>query len=257
MERVKAAHQQRTEGIVWLLCSLMIVLTTRSSLACTYSYDPKEVTRDFSVEITDHGRGIANLHVQVGGAGFPGEKTKHALMAITDDHGVAWFRGVRPGAYIVLIKNIQLSPPEDIFVKRMPSESALQKVVVQLRDNNLLTVRSISGSIHGQMRTADPVNYDALVDFGAGVKLTLIRARSEEIVESLVANDSGGFSFSALPGGLYFLHVEAPAEPTIHRHALSEYVPITIDPLAKTPNLDLYMSPGICVAFAYRNGDET
>ena len=240
-----------------LLCSLIVLLTTRPSSACTYSYDPKYVTRDFTVEIMDHGRGIANLHVQLEELGVSANKPKNALTAVTDDYGVASFKGVRPGAYTISIRNIQISPPEDIIVKETPSDGALQKVAIQLPDNDILRVRSISGSIHGQMRTNDPVNYLVLVDFGAGVKLTLILARSEEIVESHVANDSGGFSFSALPESLYFLHLEAPAEPAAHRRALSEYIPIAIDPSAKVPNLDLYMSPGICVDFAYRNGDES
>jgi hypothetical protein len=238
-----------------LLCFLLVILTTQSSSACTYLYDPKEVTRDFSVEITDHGRGIANLHLQLEET-VSANKSKHALMAITDDHGVAWFRDVRPDAYTISIKNIALSPPEDIIVRGTPTEGAVQKIAIQLPDSDVLAVRSISGSIHGQMRTNDPVNYLELVDFGAGVKLTLILARSEKVVESHVADESGGFSFSALPEGLYFLHVEAPAEPAAHRRDLSEYIPITVDPSAKMCNLNLRMSPGICVAFAYRNGDE-
>jgi hypothetical protein len=119
-------------------------------------------------------------------------------------------------------------------------------------------VRSISGSIHGQVMADNLANStDSLpIDFTLGVKLTLIRARSEKIVESHVASESGSFSFSALPDGLYFLHVQAPADTATHRRGIEGYIPIAIDPSAKVPNLNLYTSPGICASFAYRNGDE-
>ena len=252
---MRGAHQQRRQIVILLLCSTFVVLTAQSLSACTYLYDPKEVTRTFSVEITDHRRGISDLHVQIEEAGVSGNKSKHTLISVTDDHGLAQFRDMRPGAYTISIKNVALQP-EDIIVKGMPSERALRKIAILLPDDEVLAVRSVSGSIHGQMQAADPVNYEALVEFGTGVKLTLIRAVSEKIIESHAAGDSGGFTFSPLPEGLYFLHVEVSAEPTMHRRAVSEYIPIKIDPSAKAPNLDLRMSPGTCVAFAYRNGDE-
>jgi hypothetical protein len=240
------------------VCFLGLVLTTSSSLACTYSYDPKEVNRDFSVEITDHGRGIADLHVEVHESGVSTENSKIALDATTDDHGVASFKFARPGAYRISIKNIELSPEEEIILKGAPSTAALQKIVIQLRDSTVLSVQSVSGSIHGEVRASNPADYEVLplADFAAEVKLTLIRARSEKIIESHMASESGAFSFSALPEGLYFLHVEAPSDVSTRRPALNGYIPIAIDPLAKTPNLNLYTLPASCVSFAYRNGDE-
>jgi hypothetical protein len=238
-----------------MVCFLVVVLSTSSSSACTYSYDPKEVNRDFSIEITDHGRGIADLHLEVYESGSSSGNSKLALEAITDDHGVASFKLARPGAYRISIKNIELSPDEEIILKRTPSTATVQKIVIH---NGVLSVRSVSGSIHGQVRTDNLASYEVppLIDFAPGVKLTLIRARSEEIIESHVANESGSFSFSALPDGLYFLHVEAPADAATHRRALDGYIPIAIDPSAKVPNLNLYVFPGICISLAYRNGDE-
>ncbi len=146
----------------------------------------------------------------------------------------------------------------EIILKRTSSKGALAKIVIQLPDNEILSVRSISGSIHGQVMADSLANStDPLpIDFAVGVKLTLIRARSEKIVESHLASESGAFSFSALPDGLYFLHVKAPADAATHRRALDGYIPIAIDPSAKVANLNLYASPGICASLAYRNGDE-
>ena len=254
---MKSLYRMLEARPVWGVCLLIVTSIVPSSSACTYEYNPKEVDPDFVVGITDHGKGVANLHVEVEESRFSTEKSTLALEAITDEHGMASFHVPHPGAFTISIKNIELAPPEDIIVKGTTSKGALPNIAIQLPENDILIVRSISGSIHGQVRTADPVNYEALVDFGPRVKLTLISARSEEIVESHMANDSGGFSFSALPQGLYFLHLEAQPEPAAHRRALSEYIPIAIDPLAKMPNLDLYMSPGTCVDFSYRNGDAT
>jgi hypothetical protein len=258
VERVKIAHRKRVTWAASVVCFLVVVLATSSSSACTYSYDPKEVNRKFSVEITDHGRGIADLHLEVYESMSLSGNSKPALEAITDGHGVASFKLARPGAYRISIKNIELSPDEEIVLKRTPSTGALKKIAIQLPDNHVLSVRSISGSIHGQVMADNLANStDPLpIDFALGVKLTLIRARSEEIVESHLASESGSFSFSALPDGLYFLHLEAPAHAATHRRALDGYIPITIDPSAKVPNLNLYTFPGICTSLAYRNRDE-
>jgi hypothetical protein len=241
-----------------VVCFLVVVLSVSSSSACTYSYDPKEVNREFSVEITDHGRGIADLHLEVYESMSLTGNSKPPLEAVTDDHGIASFKLAGPGAYRISIENIELSPDEEIILKRTPSTSALQKIVIQLPDNEILSVRSISGSIHGQVMSDNFANStDPLpIDFALGVKLTLIRARSEKIIESHLASESGSFSFSALPDGLYFLHLEAPADAATHRRVLDGYIPIAIDPSAKVPNLNLFTSPGICTSLAYRNEDE-
>jgi hypothetical protein len=255
VEGVKFARLNR---VVWAasVAYFVIVLATSSSWACTYSYDPKEVARGFFVEITDHGKGIADLHVQVHESGVSSENSKLALDAITDDHGIASFHLAHPGAFRISIKDIELTPDEEITLNKTPSKSALVKIVIEL-PQGVLSVRSISGSIHGQVRTDNLANYgeSPLIDLSPAVKLTLIRARSEKIVESHVANESGSFSFSALPGGLYLLHVEAPADPVTHGRAVDGYIPIAIDPFAKVSSLDLHTSPGTCVPFAYWNGD--
>ena len=255
---MKLAHRKRITWAVSVVCFAAIILSASSSSACTYLYDPKEVSRNFSVEVTVHGRGIADLHLEVYKSGSSSGNSKPALEAITGDHGVASFKLAHPGAYRISIKNMELSPDEEIILKRTPSTSTVQKIEIQLPDNDVLSVRSISGLIHGQVRADNLANYEVppLIDLASGVKLTLIRARSEEVVESHVASESGAFSFSALPEGLYFLHVEAPADAATHRRALDGYIPIAIDPSAKVPNLNLYTFPGICVSFAYRNGDE-
>jgi len=256
---VRIAHRKRATWAVLLVCLLAVVLAASSSSACTYSYEPKEVTGVFSVEVTDQGRGIPDLHLEVHESGSSSANSKPALEVITDDHGVASFKLAHPGAYRISIKNIEFySPEEEIILNRRPSTGALQKIVIQLPDNDVLPVRSISGSIHGQVMADNFANStDPLpIDFALGVKLTLIRARSEKIVESHMASESGAFSFSALPDGLYFLHVEAPADAATHRRAVDGYIPIAIDPSAKTPNLNLYTGPGICASFAYKNGDE-
>ena len=256
---MRGAHRK---GVAWatsVACFLVVTLSASSSSACTKLYDPKEVSSNFSVEVTDHGRGIADLHLEVYESMSLSGHAKPALEAITDDHGVASFKLVHPGAYRVSIKNIERFSDEEIILKRTPSRRALQNIEIRLLDDDVLSVRSISGSIHGEVIADNLANStDSLpIDFALGVKLTLIRARSEEIVESHVASQSGSFSFSALPDGLYFLHVEAPADAATHRRALDGYITIVIDPSAKAPNLNLYTFPGICASFAYRNGDET
>ena len=256
---MKVTHRKRVTWAVSVVCFVVVVLATSSSWACTYSYDPKEVSRNFSIEITDQGRGIADLHLEVYESVASSDKSKPVLEAITDNHGVASFKLARPGAYRISIKNIEFyAPEEEIILKRAPSAGALHKIVVKLPDKDVLSVRSASGSIHGQVMSDNLANStDPLpIDFALGVKLTLIRARSEDIVESHAASESGSFSFSALPDGLYFLHIEVPADAATHRRALDGYIPITIEPSAKTPNLNLYTSPGICTSFAYKNEDE-
>lgn len=252
---MRRAHRNR---VAWAASAVyFLVLATSSSLACTYLYDPKEVTRNFSVEITDQGRGVGDLHLQVHESGVSSENSKLVLEAITDDHGVASFRLARPGAFRISIKDIELTPDEEITFKRTPSKGALQKIVIEM-PQGVLSVRTISGLIHGQVPVDNLAKEaPALIDLVPGVKLTLMRARSEEIVESHVASESGSFSFSALPDGLYFLHVEAPADIATHHRAVDGYIPIAIDPSAKVSTLNLHTSPGVCVSFAYRNGDES
>jgi hypothetical protein len=255
---VRSAHRKRGAWATSMVCFLAVTLSASSSSACTKLYEPKEVGRDFSVEITAHGRGIADLHLEVYESMSSSGHAKPVLEAITDDHGVASFKLVHPGAYRVSIKNIERFSDEEIILKRTPSKGSVQNIEIQLPDDDVLSVRSVSGSMHGQVmvdnfaKSTDPLP----IDFALGVKLTLTRARSEEIVESHTASESGSFSFSALPDGLYFLHIEAPADAASHRRALDGYIPITIDPTANALNLNLYTSPGICTMFAYKNGDE-
>lgn len=255
---MKLAHPKRITWGALLACFLNIVLATSSLSACTYSYDPKEVNRSFAVEITDHGKGIADLHLEVYEFG-PSAKSKPALVAITDNHGMASFTLAHPGAYTISVKNIEFYAPEgEITLKEAPSTGALHKVVIELPDNDVLSVRSISGSISGQVMADNfAASTDPLpIDFALGVKLTLIRARSEEIVESHMASESGSFSFSALPDGLYFLRIEVPRDAATHRRALEGYIAIAIDPSAKVPHLNLFVSPGICTSFGYKNVNE-
>jgi hypothetical protein len=250
-------HRERVR-VTSVTCLLLAVLTIPPSFACTQLYAPKEIAPDFSVEVMNHGMGIADLHVEVWEHGLSSGNSKPVLVAITNHHGAASFHLERPGAYSISVKNIELALPEEIVIKGTASKGALAKIAIQLPEDSILAVRSISGSIHVQSRTDKNVaNPEApLVDLAAGIKLTLIRAHSEEIVESHLTSEVGEFSFSALPDGLYFLHIEAPADATMQRRALDGYIPVAINAAAKMPNLNLNTFPGICTSFAYRNGAE-
>jgi hypothetical protein len=113
-------------------------------------------------------------------------------------------------------------------------------------------VQFVSGLLNAIVRTGrivdDHPGYGPL----SGAKLKLLKAVSQETVESQVASESGSFNFHLVPSGLYFLRVES-SEGEAASYPTDGYVPSEVNPSTGASTLNLFLFPAICGSLGYEN----
>jgi hypothetical protein len=155
------------------------------------------------------------------------------------------------------IKHNDFPSSTNILVRSHSRKSTHETLTVEWPNIEILHVQSIAGLLNGQIRTGNPLSDQAhpVVVPLSGAKLTLLRAVSEDIVDSQTASDSGAFSFGSAASGLYLLHVQAPENPETHQIGYDGHIPIEIDSSANTPGLNLSIFPPMCGTLIYRSAE--
>ena len=252
---MKRDRQTGALRLVWRSCFIFGLVATAS--ACTYSSNPTKTGRSFSVLVVNEGKPLAGVRVELSTDPKGYEASRSLLTIATDDAGQSKFHDVKPGRYYVGISDAAFPQSTEIVVDGRRSKAQTEKITFEWPGVNPLAVRFISGLLNAALRTGEPLKDQAHPTFGAlgGARLTLSRAVSGEVIETQTASESGSFGFQTVAAGLYMLKVEVQ---TSERYRdVRGYVPIEVDPDAKTLDLNLFLQPGVCGALAFENRKES
>jgi hypothetical protein len=188
---------------------------------CTIVYPAVDVGPSFRVKVTDQGRPVQGLRIQLGGSDS----------ATTDADGVARFSGVSPGNYLLTAHDDAGIPDA---VTAVVKQSGPTGVTVPLRwpNGRVVAVRSASGTLRGP---------DYLP---ARLSLSLLEAVTGRVLADGQSDGSGRFSFAGVRPGLYFLRVNSGSSGDWK--TLSGLIPLDIRPDAGTPSVDLDLGMTSC-----------
>jgi hypothetical protein len=238
-------------------CILFLFLAGELANACSMSPMPTEVSPSFSVQISDDGRAIAGLKIELSTEARGDQEGQTVSILVSDSRGQATFKAIKPGVYFIAIKHPAFSPSEEILVKTHPCKSAAKTITLEWPGVDPLKIQSLSGFLDGPISSGDPLEDMLHPRSGplGDVKLTLSSAISEELIESQLSSPSGAFGFRPLTAGLYYLEIE-PKNHQGNRYSMG-FVPIEIDASAKAPMLNLQVFHAICGSLGYANNDGT
>jgi hypothetical protein len=241
-------------GCCWIL---FLFVGSLHVSACSYSSMPREVGRNFSVQVLNEGKAIIDLQIELSTNPKGDEESRTVLVLRTDSNGLVAFTALKPGLYFVGVKHPAFSSSEEILVKSHPSKSATKTIAFEWPGVEPLSVQSVSGFLDGPVSTGQPLEDQVHPRYGplSDARLTLSTAVSGEVIEALVASASGAFDFRPLSAGLYFLQIEPQNSQGIH-YSLG-FVPIDVDPSAKASTLNLSVFHAICGSLGYKNGEGT
>jgi hypothetical protein len=258
VEEVKIRRQRGIVRMV-VLCSFFVAGISLRASACSYSSNPAKIGRNFSVQVLYRSQPLAGLQIELSTDPKGNENSRPILTTSTNKNGLSEFSNVRPGPYYISIKDAAFPQSTEIVVNGRRTNSRKEKLTFEWPGFALLSVRSVSGLLNAPVRTANPLNEQAHPTFGAlgGVKLTLLRAVTNEMIEAQSATESGAFAFESVPAGLYVLHIEMAENMSNHYHIEDGYVPIELDPMAKASTFNLFLYPGVCGALGYEDRQES
>lgn len=192
------------------------ILAMPPAPACTIVYAQTNVGPDFKVRVEDRGHPVKDLRVKIEGQS-----------AVTDENGIAVFRGVRSGSNSVTIDTI---PAIGDFAALNVTSNGPSGVTIPLKWPNVepISVRTLKGQLHG----SDLYYSLDLFDVGSGRKL-----------RTLVTTNLGEFDFENTPPGLYVIDVNH-----------SGHIVVEVDRGARADGLDLDIGSSSCgMFFADRN----
>jgi len=257
---VRATRQKRASALP--VCFWLLIAVARQPVsACSISVTPFEVTDHFVVQVLDRGKPVRDLTIQLSAFSKHSDnriEERILLTRKTDENGEAAFSAIRSGSYSVTVKHEAFSKVASVFVKKHASNSAEGKFTFEWPAVQVLAVQSASGLLNGQLKTERPLDdqFHPVFQPLSNAKLSLLEAVSGQPIESLVASDSGAFSFRATEG-LYILHVEVPEQREDKYRHINGYIPIEIAQSASLANLNLFLSQGFCGSVGYSNGEAT
>src|SRR5579884_1539788 len=199
--------------------------------ACIVLPNTVAIGPDFVVTVADRGRPVGGLRLQVGGK-----------QAITNDAGIAMFREVAPGMYL-------LTPDHDDGVSDavylQVSKNGPHNVNVHLKWPAVppIEVRSLAGKLNcagcGDP-SATPYN------------VSVLDGLSGQILHHARTTNSGEFSFAAMPNGFYFLQMQ---QITSVARKADGLIGVVVSSKAKQKELHLDLGMTSC-GLMYTNMDE-
>ena len=237
-----------------ILASLF--LSFSSAVACTYSSFPQELGRDFSIEVSDRGRPVAGLQIELSTNPSEDREIRSVKVVTTDASGVATFSGVKPGNYFVGIKQAAFRQNTEIRVLKSAKPGNSEMVHFDWPGRQVLSTKAVSGVLNGDVSTGNLVN-DLKPPLPhrvvAGARLTLAALASGDVVASRITAEDGTFDFGSVPSGRYSLRVEKPSQSTVRWHYPDGYLFIEVDSASESASLDILLSSAICGELGYRN----
>ena len=243
----------------FLRCCLFTNVACVCAVACSSSSSPRAISRSFSVNVSDRGRPVVGLQIELT---TEGRKKDHTVATFkTDANGSVQFKRVRPGHYFVGIRQPAFGYSEEIEVMRHPPKGSPEGFTFEWPGWKPLSTTTVSGSITGLARTDRGLLLDTTKPiYGSviGAKLTLLKAVSDEAIETQISSNGGSFGFHVVPAELYLLRVETPvSRPPLWGYPSDGYVPIEVDPGSKFGTLDVVLDNAICGELAWGRRAET
>jgi hypothetical protein len=253
---VRTGSLGRGGAAIWGCGFLLLIVGSFDVSACSSSPKPTKIGRGFLVGVFDQGRAVAGLQIELNTDPRSGDKESRSISIVTTDaDGLARFASLSPGPYFLGIKHPAYAYSEALQVMCHPPKGSPEKITFEWPGWKPLTTQSVSGSWNGHVRTERGLGSDLSQPiYGPvqGAKLTLSKGVTNEIVDARTTQESGMFTFAAVAAGFYFLRVETPVSNTVRWHyPIDGYVPIVVDPSAKSPSLNLALDDAICGELAW------
>ena len=164
-----------------------------------------------------------------GGSSFKGFRVELAVngssaqqRVVTEEDGVARFRGIKPGSYFVSASN-GAGYTDELWLQVTAAEPSGKTVLLQWPPTTPLLARSLKGRL--LTPRADPGQP------GPGLTLEFMEA-SGRVLNRTKTAENGSFSFPATGAGLYLISVRLSGNDT-------GSIPIVLDPNAIVPDLDI------------------
>jgi hypothetical protein len=248
---VRTRSLGRGGAAIWGCGFLLLIVGSSDVSACSSSPNPTNIGHGFLVAVFNQGRAVAGLQIELSTDPRSGDKHNRTISIVTSDaDGLARFASLPPGPYFLGIKHPAYAFSEELQVMRHPPKGSPEKITFEWPGWKPLTTQSVSGSLNGRVRTERGLGPDLgqpIYGPVQGVKLTLSKGVTNEIVDAQTTQESGMFTFAAVAAGFYFLRVETPVSNTVRWHyPIDGYVPIVVDPSAKFPSLNLFLGDPIC-----------
>lgn len=231
-------------------CGFLLLIVGSLDVSAGSSY-PRKIGRDLLGGVFKQGRPVAGLPIERSTDPRSGDQESRTIsMVTTDADGLARFASVPPGPYFRGIKHPAYAYSEELQVMRDPPKGCQEKVTFEWPGWTPLTTQSVSGSLNGHVRTERGLGPDLSPPiYGPvqGANLTLPKGVTNEIVDAQTTEESGRFTFAAVAAGFYFLRFDTPVSNTVRWHSpIQGYVPIVVDPSAKSLSLNLFLDDPIC-----------
>ena len=233
-----------------------LILSCSSADACTYSSFPQELGRDFVVEVTDRGRPVAGLQIELSTNPSGDRDSRTVKVVATDANGLAAFGGVKPGGYFVGTKQPAFRQNVEIKVVKKPKPGNSPKVYFDWPGRQALSARTVSGVLNGDVSTGNlaadfkpPLPHRPVV----GAKLTLANLVSGEVVSSTMTTQGGRFDFGGVSAGHYWLRVEKPTQSEVRWRYPEGYLLVEVDSASQVASLDILLGSAICGELGYQN----
>lgn len=242
-------QEGRFRAVANLLCCWLFINAVSADVkACSYSSNPTNIGQSFVVSVNDRGRPVEGLEIELTMESRKVDRTIAVLK--TDVEGRVEFKRIRAGLYFVGIKHPAFGHSEEIRVMPHPPKGSPNGFTFEWPGWKPLSASAMSGSVMGSARTDRGILLDTtqpVFTRVTGAKLTLLKAVSDETLETQVTSESGSFEFHPVPPGLYLLRVETPVlEPPRWTYPRDGYVPVEVDSAATFDSLDIVLDNAIC-----------
>ena len=233
----------------WVAMAGAVPALPVSALACSRGFPTYEVTNDFTVSVTNHGKPLSGVEVKVRReVKKPSFHFENAFWDTTDANGDVSVRGLAAGRYFITVMHagVESEQAGELEVGSK-SSSARSRLTLEWPAHTVFPIQNLAGVV--------------AVDRGLlplpGAVMLLVDATSGQQIGAAVADQKGRFEFRGwVDPGLYILRISAQGVEKRAGTLLSGSIFVRLDSEAKDkelPRLGLMMSS--CGLSAYRDDD--
>jgi hypothetical protein len=166
--------------------------------ACTLIYPTLQAGPSFRVKVTDRGRPVEGLRLQLADSDFFDFEHQRTRHSVTDADGFAHFTNVSPDEYF-LSADVDGSIGDGATVMVKPNGPSGVTVPLKWPNQEPLSVRSVRG-------TLSVPNYEPRLP-PSHLSLSLLGGLSGRVLETTQSDSTGRFAFGEVPPGIYFLQL--------------------------------------------------
>jgi hypothetical protein len=241
---------ERVRGILilagWVTMAGGLPVLSSSALACSRGFPTYEVTNDFMVSVTNHGKPLTGVEVKVlREVKQPSFHFENAFWDATDANGEVSVRGLAAGRYFITVMHADVESEQAGELEvGSKSSSARSRLTLEWPAHTVFPIQNLAGVVAAD-RGLFPL---------PGAVLLLVDATSGRQIGATVADQKGRFEFRGwVDPGLYILRISAQGVEKRAGALLSGSIFVRLDTEAKDkelPRLGLTMSS--CGMSGYR-----